>query len=259
MTAAPAPGKWPGAACGTDVWHLRGSGRQGPPAPAVVVRRSCGNQELHHDRVRSRWRVLAVREQRGPHRARQKCWAPVLAPGPDVPPSTQSSLCQACVSLQRRESPGSGDDRSPIWRRVWARREGSHGRQGITCLIGHLASTAVKPWLPGATQGRGISHVHDHRPRSRRGLGRGACPRTGHGSLGFPGRPGAGSAPRPDNHVIVVFGCPVLAFARSWVIRAVTIMVDGCTVVGLPSIWGTRSRSLRRCRTQLAHQLPGPE
>src|SRR5690242_1159309 len=41
MTAAPAPGKWPGEAYGTDVWHLRGSGRQGPLAPAVVVRRSC--------------------------------------------------------------------------------------------------------------------------------------------------------------------------------------------------------------------------
>src|SRR5258707_1200962 len=35
MTAAPAPGKWPGAAYGTDVWHLRCSGRQGPLAPAA--------------------------------------------------------------------------------------------------------------------------------------------------------------------------------------------------------------------------------
>src|SRR6266571_4540541 len=31
-----------------------------------------------------------------------------------------------------RESPGSGDDLSPAWRRAWACREGSHGHQG-TC------------------------------------------------------------------------------------------------------------------------------
>ena len=30
------------------------------------------------------------------------------------------------------ESPGSGDDLSPGWRRTWAHRESSHGRQG-TC------------------------------------------------------------------------------------------------------------------------------
>ena len=35
--------RWPGAASGADVWHLRGSWRRGPLAPAVVVRRSCGD------------------------------------------------------------------------------------------------------------------------------------------------------------------------------------------------------------------------
>jgi len=33
---------------------------------------------------------------------------------------------------QPRESPRSGDDLLPAWRRAWARRESSHGRQG-TC------------------------------------------------------------------------------------------------------------------------------
>jgi LuxR family maltose regulon positive regulatory protein len=33
---------------------------------------------------------------------------------------------------ERYKSPGSGDDRSPDWRRAWACREGSHDRQG-TC------------------------------------------------------------------------------------------------------------------------------
>ena len=41
--------------------------------------------------------------------------------------------CPWSVTLtQPRESPGSGDGLSPGWRRAWARRESSHGRQG-TC------------------------------------------------------------------------------------------------------------------------------
>ena len=62
--------RWPGAACGTDVWHLRGSGRQGPLAPVVVVRCSCGDQELHRDHVRprraQRVRLLALGRRRYP-------------------------------------------------------------------------------------------------------------------------------------------------------------------------------------------------
>jgi hypothetical protein len=62
--------RWPGGACGTDVWHLRGSGRQGPLAPAVVVRRSCGDRELHRDHVRpqcaQRVRLLALGRRRYP-------------------------------------------------------------------------------------------------------------------------------------------------------------------------------------------------
>ena len=38
----------------------------------------------------------------------------------------------AISSAMARESPGSGDDLSPGWRRPWACREGSHDRQG-TC------------------------------------------------------------------------------------------------------------------------------
>jgi len=40
---------------------------------------------------------------------------------------------------------------------------------------------------------------------------------------------------------------PVLASARSWVIRAATIMVDGCTAVRPASIWRTQSQALPRC------------
>ena len=74
------------------------SWRQGLPALLSWPGAPAPGHELNHDYVRSRWRVLPVREQRGPHRTRQKCWAPVLAPAPDVPPSTQSSRFQACVS-----------------------------------------------------------------------------------------------------------------------------------------------------------------
>jgi NAD(P)-dependent dehydrogenase (short-subunit alcohol dehydrogenase family) len=41
--------------------------------------------------------------------------------------------------------------------------------------------------------------------------------------------------------------CPVLASARSWVICAATIMVDGCTGVRSASIWRTQSQALPRC------------
>ena len=62
--------RWPGAASGTDVRHLRGFGRQGPLAPAVVVRRSRGNRELHRDHVRPRCaqriRLLALGRRRYP-------------------------------------------------------------------------------------------------------------------------------------------------------------------------------------------------
>jgi hypothetical protein len=40
--------------------------------------------------------------------------------------------------------------------------------------------------------------------------------------------------------------CPVLASARSWVICAAAIMVDGCTGVRSASIWRTRSQALPR-------------
>jgi EmrB/QacA subfamily drug resistance transporter len=40
---------------------------------------------------------------------------------------------------------------------------------------------------------------------------------------------------------------PVLASARSWVICAATIMVDGCTGVRSASIWRTQSQALPRC------------
>jgi len=41
--------------------------------------------------------------------------------------------------------------------------------------------------------------------------------------------------------------CPVLASARSWVICAATIVVDGCTGVRSASIWRTQSQALPRC------------
>ncbi|HEX9527097.1 MAG TPA: MFS transporter, partial [Streptosporangiaceae bacterium] len=41
--------------------------------------------------------------------------------------------------------------------------------------------------------------------------------------------------------------CPVLASARSWVICAATIMVDGCTGVRSASTWRTQSQALPRC------------
>jgi hypothetical protein len=41
--------------------------------------------------------------------------------------------------------------------------------------------------------------------------------------------------------------CPVLISARSWVICAATIMVDGCTGVRSASIWRTQSQALPRC------------
>jgi hypothetical protein len=41
--------------------------------------------------------------------------------------------------------------------------------------------------------------------------------------------------------------CPVLASARSWVICAATVMVDGCTGVRSASIWRTQSQALPRC------------
>ena len=41
-------------------------------------------------------------------------------------------LGQLAVRTAGSQSPGSGDDLSPAWRRAWARREDSHGRQG-TC------------------------------------------------------------------------------------------------------------------------------
>jgi len=41
--------------------------------------------------------------------------------------------------------------------------------------------------------------------------------------------------------------CPVLASARSWVICAAAIMVDGCAGVRSASIWRTRSQALPRC------------
>ena len=41
--------------------------------------------------------------------------------------------------------------------------------------------------------------------------------------------------------------CPVLASARSWVICAAAIMVDGCTGVRSASIWRTQSQALPRC------------
>jgi hypothetical protein len=41
--------------------------------------------------------------------------------------------------------------------------------------------------------------------------------------------------------------CPVLAFARSWVICAAAIMVDGCAGVRSASIWRTQSQALPRC------------
>ncbi len=45
----------------------------------------------------------------------------------------QLCACPAIVRLNAaRESPGSGDDLSPGWRRAWARREGTHAVQG-TC------------------------------------------------------------------------------------------------------------------------------
>ena len=43
--------------------------------------------------------------------------------------------------------------------------------------------------------------------------------------------------------------CPVLASARSWVICAATIMVDGCTRVRSASIWRTQSQALPRRRS----------
>ena len=42
---------------------------------------------------------------------------------------------------------------------------------------------------------------------------------------------------------------PVLASARSWVICAATIMVDGCTGVRSASIWRTQSQALPRRRS----------
>src|SRR5258706_2855993 len=41
--------------------------------------------------------------------------------------------------------------------------------------------------------------------------------------------------------------CPAPASARSWVICAATIMVDGCTGVRSASIWRTQSQALPRC------------
>jgi hypothetical protein len=43
--------------------------------------------------------------------------------------------------------------------------------------------------------------------------------------------------------------CPVLASARSRVICAAAIMVDGCTGVRSASIWRTQSQALPRCRS----------
>jgi hypothetical protein len=90
--------------------------------------------------------------------------------------------------------------------------------------------------------------------------------------------------PRADNHVIVVFGAPgdlahrkllpglfhwrrlglmpgryqIIGVSpqdmtgehfRDLARQAATIMVHGCTGVCLPSIWGTQSQSLPRCRS----------
>jgi glyoxylase-like metal-dependent hydrolase (beta-lactamase superfamily II) len=49
------------------------------------------------------------------------------------PPQSAGRSCRPTAAEgPGRESPGSGDARSPAWRQAWARREGSHGHQG-TC------------------------------------------------------------------------------------------------------------------------------
>jgi predicted MFS family arabinose efflux permease len=58
------------------------------------------------------------------------------------------------------------------------------------------------------------------------------------------------TAPRANRLIDLrgfLIGCPVLAFARSWVICAATIMVDGCTCVRSASIWRTQSQALPGC------------
>jgi hypothetical protein len=111
--------------------------------------------------------------------------------------------------------------------------------------------------------------------------GSGAAPARGQAAVASASRAGQarGSVPRPDNHVIVVFGATGdlahrkllpglfhLATAglmpdryqivgvspqdmtskqfRDLARQAAAIMVHGCTGVCLPSIWGTQSQSL---------------
>src|SRR5580704_11204870 len=56
-----------------------------------------------------------------------------------------ASVNGASVTLTRpRESPGSGDDLLPGWRRAWARRESLHGHQG-TCPRSRGGDAVISP------------------------------------------------------------------------------------------------------------------
>jgi hypothetical protein len=66
--------------------------------------------------------------------------APV--PAPDVPPSTQFSRCHACISPVKGANHWDPVTTAHLSCRESC-RERSHFRQGITYLIGHLASAAV--------------------------------------------------------------------------------------------------------------------
>ena len=134
-----------------------------PAGPGAQQRRLPAAGRGRDDRHLARRRAIQGSEKITPVDQPGSCWShrhrPALISTPDTPgaghavlaPSVsvsgQRTYCQRrakprfCRTLKHAppprsadaacgESPGSGDGLSPGWRRAWARRESSHGRQG---------------------------------------------------------------------------------------------------------------------------------
>jgi len=120
---------------------------------------------------------------------------------------------------------------------LFERQHGTHRRLALTRPA---EGGAIKPVVSGALLRRGPL-VPTGTPSRAQAEVTTAGAETG---------PAFVTAPRA-NRLIDLRGflihCPALASARSWVICAATIMVDGCTGVRSASIWRTQSQALPRC------------
>src|SRR6266481_4294175 len=124
------------------------------------------------------------------------------------------------------------------------------GRQALTGLaLAHVYDTAFG-WTAGIFAGGAVVGGALLRRGPLVPTGTPSPARAEVTTAGAETGPALVTAPRA-NRLIDLRGflihCPVLASARSWVICAATIMVDGCAGVRSASIWRTQSQALPRC------------